>query len=40
MLPIMATAKKNSSQSDENWIFGNAEKNAFFHKVLSRVPKL
>ncbi len=40
MLPIMATAKKNSSQSDENWIFGNSEKNAFFHKILSRVPKL
>jgi hypothetical protein len=25
---------------NENWIFGNAEKNVFFHKVLSRVPKL
>ena len=32
--------KKNSSCSDENWIFGNAEKNAFSHKVFSRVPKL
>ena len=40
MLPIMATTKKNSTKSEENWIFGNAEKNAFFHKVLSRVPKL
>jgi hypothetical protein len=36
----MATAKKKSSQSDKNLIFGNVEKNAFFHKVLSRVPKL
>ncbi len=37
----MATANKSSSHSDENWwIFGNAEKNAFFHKILSCVPKL
>jgi hypothetical protein len=40
MLLIMATTKNNSLQSDENWIFGNAEKKAFFHKVLSRVSKL
>jgi hypothetical protein len=26
MLPIMATAKKNLSRYDENWIFVNAEK--------------
>ena len=38
-LPTVATAKKNSSLSDEYWIDGSAEKNAFFRKVLSRVSK-
>jgi hypothetical protein len=38
-LHIIATAKKIVA-SDENWIFGSADENAFFHKVLLRIPKL
>jgi hypothetical protein len=33
-------SKKKSSRYDENLIFGDFKKNAFFHKVLSHVPKL
>jgi hypothetical protein len=44
LLPIMTTAKKNSSRSDENWIFRIVQKKAKLHKILSRararVPKL